>query len=148
MASTQRGFQRRARGGFFVGSQVAGLDAGAAVNHQQRCIQRDQHAVAHCIVTLRERAIDVVVNCLGVLQDGPDRAAADAALQALIDRRADSMAYQIAEVYAQRRDLDNAFKWLDRAWANRDPGVAYLLYDPYLLRLKDDPRFAAWAAGL
>ena len=79
-----------------------------------------------------------------VLQDGPDRAAADAALQALIDRRADSMAYQIAEVYAQRRDLDNAFKWLDRAWANRDPGVAYLLYDPYLLRLKDDPRFAAF----
>ena len=38
--------------------------------------------------------------------------------------------YQIAEVYALRRDPDAMFKWLDRAWAARDPGVSYRLYDP------------------
>lgn len=36
------------------------------------------------------------------------------------------------------------FTWLDRAWANRDPGVSYLLYDPIILRYRDDPRFAAY----
>jgi hypothetical protein len=36
------------------------------------------------------------------------------------------------------------FKWLDRAWKNRDAGIAYLLTDTLVLRYKDDPRFAAF----
>jgi hypothetical protein len=36
------------------------------------------------------------------------------------------------------------FKWLDRAWANRDPGISSLLSDPFVLRYRDDPRFAAF----
>ena len=78
------------------------------------------------------------------LQIGGDRAAADAALKALIDTHADIAAYQIAEVHALRKDPDAMFAWLDRAWANRDPGIAYLLFDPFPLRYKDDPRFAAY----
>ncbi len=78
------------------------------------------------------------------LQIGPDRAAADAALKTLIDKDAGNAAYQIAEVYAVRRDPDNTFKWLDRAWANRDAGIQQLHYDPLLLRYKGDPRFAAF----
>jgi len=73
-----------------------------------------------------------------------DRAAADAALKTLIDKQADSSAYQIAEVYALRKDADNTFMWLDRAWAARDPGVTYLLTDPFILRYQHDPRFAAF----
>jgi hypothetical protein len=34
------------------------------------------------------------------------------------------------------------FEWLDRAWNNRDSGIQYLLFDPFILRYKDDPRFA------
>jgi TolB-like protein/Tfp pilus assembly protein PilF len=79
------------------------------------------------------------------VQGGADRAAADAALQALIDQHADTAAYQIAEVYAQRRDADNTFKWLDRARDNADTGILRLLRDPYLLRYRNDPRFAAFA---
>lgn len=79
------------------------------------------------------------------LQIGADRAAADTALATLITKHADSTAYQIAEVYALRRDSDNMFKWLDRAWTQRDPGVSLLLYDPLILRYRDDPRFAAFA---
>jgi TolB-like protein/Tfp pilus assembly protein PilF len=81
-------------------------------------------------------------------QLGGDRAAADAALQALIDRRAVEMAYQIAQVQALRRDADKAFEWLDRALANRDPGIQFLLVDPFLLRYRNDPRFAAFCAKI
>ena len=73
-----------------------------------------------------------------------DAVAADAALQTLIDRDAGSAAYQIAEVYALRNDADKTFEWLDRAWSNRDAGIGYLLTDPFILRYKDDPRFAAF----
>jgi Tfp pilus assembly protein PilF len=69
-------------------------------------------------------------------QVGSDRAAADAALKTVIDKDANSVAYQIAQIYA--------FAWLDRAWANRDGGINLLLFDPFILRYKDDPRFAAF----
>ncbi|MBS0556755.1 MAG: hypothetical protein JSR27_04995 [Proteobacteria bacterium] len=73
-----------------------------------------------------------------------DRAAADAALENLIMNKADAAAYQIAQVYALRRDADNVFKWLDRAWNNRDAGLGTLLSDPLVLRYRDDPRFAVF----
>jgi TolB-like protein/Tfp pilus assembly protein PilF len=78
------------------------------------------------------------------LQIGSDHKAADAALKNLIAKQAKTAPYQIAEVYALRHDPDNMFKWLDRAWTNRDPGIAYLLYDPFILHYRDDPRFAAF----
>ncbi|HEX5960090.1 MAG TPA: hypothetical protein VFY97_02450 [Rhodanobacteraceae bacterium] len=77
------------------------------------------------------------------LQAGSDRAAADAALNKLTEGHAGDAAYQIAEVYALRRDPDAMFQWLARAWTNRDGGVFLLLSDPLILRYKDDPRFAA-----
>jgi hypothetical protein len=52
--------------------------------------------------------------------------------------------YQIAEVYALRNDATATFEWLDRAWSNRDPGIQYLLFDPFILRYKDDLRFASF----
>ncbi len=83
-------------------------------------------------------------------QIGDDRVAADASLQSLIGKLGGMAAYQIAEVYALRGDPDNAFKWLDSALDNRDPGIRQLLYDPFLLRYQDDPRFSAFCrkAGL
>jgi len=77
-------------------------------------------------------------------QIGGDRSAADAALKTLIDKDAGLSAYQIAQVYALRNDSKETFAWLDRAWSNRDGGIAYILYDPFILRYKDDPRFAAF----
>jgi TolB-like protein/Tfp pilus assembly protein PilF len=77
-------------------------------------------------------------------QIGDDRSAADAALRTLIDKYAGVSAYQIAEVYALRNDAKSTFEWLDRAWTNRDAGLTSLLYDPFILRYKDDPRFAAF----
>jgi hypothetical protein len=80
----------------------------------------------------------------GARQIGADRRAADAALRTLIEKDAASAAYQIAEDYALRNDAKATFEWLDRAWSNRDPGIMFLLWDPFLQRYKDDPRFAAF----
>jgi len=77
-------------------------------------------------------------------QIGGDRAMADAALKTLIDHDAKGAAYQIAQAYALRNDAKETFAWLDRAWSNRDGGILNLSYDPFILRYKDDPRFAAF----
>jgi TolB-like protein/Flp pilus assembly protein TadD len=81
-------------------------------------------------------------------QIGSDRGAADAALRTLIDKGANSYAYQIAQVYALRNDPKATFEWLDRALSNRDPDIGGLLSDPFILRYKDDPRFAAFCRNV
>lgn len=77
-------------------------------------------------------------------QIGSDRAAADAAFEKLLAGHAEDGAYQIAQVHALRRDPDKMFQWLGRALGNRDPGIGYLLFDPFILRYQHDPRFAAF----
>ena len=74
-----------------------------------------------------------------------DRAEADAELKKMIDTDADGAGSQIAEVYALRKEPDKMFEWLDHAWSTRDPGVAQLLFNPFLVAYKDDPRFIAFA---
>jgi TolB-like protein/Tfp pilus assembly protein PilF len=76
------------------------------------------------------------------LQIGPDPAAAKAALDQLIATQAEVAPFQIAEAYALRRDPDEMFAWLERAWATRDGGMQSLLYNPFILRYQHDPRFA------
>jgi serine/threonine-protein kinase len=70
-----------------------------------------------------------------------DRKAADAALADLIANSRDSLAYQIAQVYAVRGEVDQAFEWLQIAFDNRDGGIPSLLVDPLLRVLHDDPRY-------
>jgi TolB-like protein/Tfp pilus assembly protein PilF len=71
-------------------------------------------------------------------------AAADAALKNLVDKQGNNGAYQIADVYALRNDADKLFEWLDIAWANSDPGISSLLYDPFFAPYKREPRFAVF----
>jgi serine/threonine-protein kinase len=78
------------------------------------------------------------------LQIAGDPAAADAALQNVIAKYGDGNAFQIAEIYALRKQPEPMFEWLERAWSNRDPGISYLLYDPFLTAYRHDPRFAAF----
>jgi hypothetical protein len=33
---------------------------------------------------------------------------------------------------ALANDAEATFEWLDRAWSNRDPGISFLLYDPFI----------------
>jgi len=68
---------------------------------------------------------------------------ADAALAAFVKDYKDTMAFQIAEVFAYRGNADRAFEWLDRAFAQRDGGMADLKNNPLLKSLQGDPRHAA-----
>jgi TolB-like protein/Flp pilus assembly protein TadD len=77
-------------------------------------------------------------------QIGGNPPGADAALKNLIDKHGDDAPFQIAEAYALRRNPGKTFEWLDRAWALHDGGVLLLLYDPFILRYRDDPRFTAF----
>ena len=77
-----------------------------------------------------------------------DRNAADAALSELIQYGRDTLAYQIAEVYAVRADTDKAFEWLQISYDNHDTGTLAILVDPLLHGLRDDPRYKALVAKL
>ena len=80
------------------------------------------------------------------LQIGKDRSAADVAVQELIKQYGDVAAYQIAQVYALRRDDKAVFEWLERARQTHDPGVGNTLIDPLIMRYKQDPRLAKFCA--
>jgi TolB-like protein/DNA-binding winged helix-turn-helix (wHTH) protein len=67
----------------------------------------------------------------------------DAALSELIAKYHASNAFEIAEIYAFRNQTDEAFEWLDRAYAQRDPSMMSTKMDPQLKSLHNDPRFAA-----
>ena len=72
-----------------------------------------------------------------------DATAADRELKELIAAESREAAYQIAEVYAWRGDTDQAFEWLDRAYAQRDGGLELIVTDPALESLRGDPRYTA-----
>jgi hypothetical protein len=67
--------------------------------------------------------------------------ASDAALQELIEKYAAEAAYQVAQAFAFRGEIDHAFDWLEQAYDNRDPGMTLLLVDNLLANLHDDPRW-------
>jgi TolB-like protein/DNA-binding winged helix-turn-helix (wHTH) protein/Tfp pilus assembly protein PilF len=69
---------------------------------------------------------------------------ADAALSEFIAKYHAVAAFQIAEVYALRNQPDEAFEWLDRAYAQRDSGLIVTKVDPLLKSLRNDPRYAAF----
>jgi len=67
----------------------------------------------------------------------------EVALRELIEKYHTSMACQIAQVYAFRNQSEEAFGWLDRAFAQRDGGLIGTKVDPLLKSLHNDPRYAA-----
>jgi alpha-mannosidase len=50
---------------------------------------------------------------------------------------------RIAEIYAFRNQPDEAFQWLDRAYASHDDELIHTKVEPLLKSLHNDPRFAA-----
>ncbi len=68
----------------------------------------------------------------------------DAALAELTAKYQADAAVQIAEVYAFRGEADRAFEWLERAYAQRDSGIAEMKGDPLLKSLERDPRYTAF----
>jgi len=123
------------------------LQPAAAIYHEQLVIIEVQRGNAQAALAAAQQEPPGVWQDIALTlarQIGGDRSAADAALRTLIEKHANGFAYVIADVYALRDDAKATFEWLDRALSNRDPGIANLLFDPFILRYKEDPRFAAF----
>jgi len=102
-------------------------------------LDRGEEALAEALLEPAEWA-----RCyaLAIIQHAAGRLGeSDEALQALLDRWSNEGAYQIADVYAVRKDADRAFEWLERAHEQRDAGAAWTRVDPYLRWLHADPRW-------
>jgi TolB-like protein/Tfp pilus assembly protein PilF len=67
----------------------------------------------------------------------------DAALKELVTKYSTRDAYYAASVYAFRNQRDEAFEWLDRAYAQREGNIANTNLEPLLKNLHGDPRYAA-----
>jgi TolB-like protein/Tfp pilus assembly protein PilF len=72
-----------------------------------------------------------------------DRSAADAALKDFIEKDAAGGAFQIAVLYAIRKEPDQMFKWLETAYATHDSGLTQLAVTPFFYPYRDDRRFIA-----
>jgi TolB-like protein/class 3 adenylate cyclase/Tfp pilus assembly protein PilF len=77
-----------------------------------------------------------------------EREASDAALDELIRTQGADSPYQVAEVFASRGQADAAFEWLERTYADRDPGLSYMKMDPLLANVRADPRWTALLAKM
>ncbi len=53
-------------------------------------------------------------------------------------------AFQIAEVYGYCEETDKTFEWLERAYYQRDGGLAEIKGDPLLRNVVKDPRYTAF----
>jgi hypothetical protein len=72
-----------------------------------------------------------------------EAARSQAALDELKSHYAAGFAFQIALVHAWRGETDAAFQWLERAYAQHDPGLLRIRQYPALQALSGDPRYAA-----
>jgi TolB-like protein/Flp pilus assembly protein TadD len=78
-----------------------------------------------------------------VQQAQGDQSAADARLKDFIAKDSNGGAFQIAVLYAIRKQPDEMFKWLDTAYDTRDSGLTQLAVTPFFRPYLDEPRFAA-----
>lgn len=56
--------------------------------------------------------------------------------------------YLLGKIYTGLEDRDGAFAWLDQAWHQHDPSLAFILTDETMTGLHGDPRFADLLARL
>jgi len=78
-----------------------------------------------------------------VHQTQDDRVAADAALKDFIARNSNGGAFQVAVLYAARKEPDKMFEWLDTAFATHDSGLSQMAVTPFFLPYANDSRFVA-----
>jgi TolB-like protein len=72
------------------------------------------------------------------------KADSDTSLAQTLKSEADRRPFLVAQVYAFRGESDEAFNWLDRAYAQRDAGLSLFKGDLSFRSLEDDPRYKAF----
>lgn len=77
----------------------------------------------------------IVLQRLGRVEEAED------VMKLLLERYAENGTYQHAQVYAQWGDTDRAMEALNLAYEIGDPGLSWLMVEPMLDPVRDDPRF-------
>jgi serine/threonine-protein kinase len=72
-----------------------------------------------------------------------NRAESNQALEDLIAAHGEDSAAQIAEVHGARGEVDAAFEWIERAYAQADPGLSEIKACAHMRSLHGDPRWGA-----
>jgi adenylate cyclase len=80
----------------------------------------------------------VAVSVLRALDRLPE---SDQILESMIVEFNPGGAYQFAEEFAMRGNIDEAFRWLSVGYDQRDGGFTQIIADPLLVPLHDDPRW-------
>jgi len=104
---------------------------------QGKAAQAQAEVELEPLETFRETGRPLVLDALGRQPD------ADKALALAEEKDGGDMAYQIAYIYAARKNLDRTYYWLERAYKQHDLGLSALKVDPYFSDLRNDPRYKA-----
>ena len=100
------------------------------------------HAVEALELGRREALPDFRLLAISLAEHSLGHAAeSDKAMAQLIADHGHSAGYQVAEAFAWRGEKERAFEWLERAYAQRDPGLGHSLNDQFFKPLHDDPRW-------
>ncbi len=120
--------------------QHIGMHASLAISllEQGRVEEALDVAVREPENVYRHMALAMIHNALG------NAAESDEALRVLIATGAADGAVQISEAHAARGELDEAFAWLERAYVQRDAGLAEVKRSRALRSLHGDPRWSAF----
>jgi tetratricopeptide (TPR) repeat protein len=93
-----------------------------------------------------EKDKDLRENCLCrvLAYDALGRSAeANAIFARLEQSQTEKYPYDIGLVHASRGELDQAFKWFDKAYRLHDNDLLWIKVDPFLKSVHSDPRFSA-----
>jgi len=120
-----------------LGPQREDLRANLALNllAQGRVDEALAEALREPHESIRFWAIAIIEHAAGHFTES------DVALQKLITKSQGANAYQVAEVYAARGEIDVAFQWLERAYAQRDGGLAEIKTNRLFRSLHTDLRW-------
>jgi TolB-like protein len=103
---------------------------------------RREEAIA---VALQDKADWCRLTCLACFHFRMGRDAESRAMLDELERvSADTAAFQIAQVYAVRGEIDHAFAWLEHAFDVRDAGISMSRSCPWFDAIKSDPRWPAF----
>ena len=143
-----------------LATAMQGAELGAAEAEVRRCLTiaptyASGHALLAYILLLEGRGNEAVEECRRETESGSSICLAavyhangrekesSAALDEAIQARPATSSYSIAGVFAYRAQNDLSFEWLDRAYHERDPSLAYIKGDPNFENLRHDSRYRA-----
>jgi TolB-like protein/DNA-binding winged helix-turn-helix (wHTH) protein/Tfp pilus assembly protein PilF len=132
------------------GRKTIDLDPNYAMAHAylgQAYIQKRMYREAveelQKAITLSERNPEVIAILGNAYAAAGDRKEAEKVINELIEssQRRYVPSYAVAAIYAELGRKDEAFAWLEKAYAERSPTLVDLKVDPTLDTLRSDPRY-------